>query len=285
MSVDVADALALVPRYRLRLAVQPPRGLPGDHLARAAGSSIEFHDFRHYVPGDDPRHIDWAAVARTDQLIVRLHRAEVRLSVEILLDASRSLERKAARAVQCACFLAALARKAGARTTVWTIDDAATALREDIEKRLPDVAFEGRVPLPACLERGGLRLEIGSIRIVISDFLFPHDPLKLQGLVGSGAGAVAMLQLLAADEERPAVEGGLRLVDVETAEERELVVNEEIVRQYRERLGRLQEGLSSVCRATRGTFIRLLADETLEALCRGPLVSGGLIEPVGAAAC
>ena len=91
MNVDVGPALSLAAKYKFVLPVSPFRGLPGDHLAKGVGSSVEFQDFRHYVPGDDPRHIDWNAVGRTDQLIIRLHKEEVRLRVDLLLDTSRSL--------------------------------------------------------------------------------------------------------------------------------------------------------------------------------------------------
>ena len=46
-------------------------------MGRGPGSSLEFLDFRDYVPGDDLRHVDWRAYARTDSLKVRLFREEV----------------------------------------------------------------------------------------------------------------------------------------------------------------------------------------------------------------
>ncbi|MCP5089094.1 MAG: DUF58 domain-containing protein, partial [Rhodobacteraceae bacterium] len=38
---------------------------------------MEFHDRRRYEAGDDVRHIDWRVLARTDELLVRVHREEV----------------------------------------------------------------------------------------------------------------------------------------------------------------------------------------------------------------
>lgn len=37
---------------------------PGNGPGQSTGSSIDFHDHRSCLPGDDPRHIDWAASAR-----------------------------------------------------------------------------------------------------------------------------------------------------------------------------------------------------------------------------
>jgi len=41
--------------------------LMGRHKSRARGSSIEFHDYRQYVPGDDFALVDWRVLARTDR--------------------------------------------------------------------------------------------------------------------------------------------------------------------------------------------------------------------------
>jgi len=283
LNIDLAPCLALAPRYRLGLPAHPFRGLSGDFLSRGVGSSVEFQDFRAYVPGDDPRHIDWAAVARTDRLIVRLHRAEVRLSVEIILDASRSMAveggEKGRLAVQGAFLLSLLARRAAARVTVWAAGDGTVPLREDLEARLAEVGFEGRAPLAEILLRNPPRLEPGSLRIVLSDFLFPHDPLRLQAAVGHGAGGGAMVQILSPSERDPRPSGHVRLLDVETGEERQMVISGETARRYRERLGALQEGLAASCRAAHVPFALLPAESPIEEACRGPLLRAGVVEP------
>ena len=52
MKSDLAPVFALAERYKLSLQVQPAQGLSGDHLSQNVGSSVEFHDFRRYVPGE-----------------------------------------------------------------------------------------------------------------------------------------------------------------------------------------------------------------------------------------
>ena len=66
-------------------------GRDGDQLGRGTGASLEFQDRRSYVAGDDLRHLDWRAYARTDQLMLRLYREEILPHVEIVVDASRSM--------------------------------------------------------------------------------------------------------------------------------------------------------------------------------------------------
>jgi uncharacterized protein (DUF58 family) len=283
MKVDLHPCRALAERYKLGLALHLLRGPSGDLLSRGVGSSVEFQDFRLYVPGDDPRHIDWTAFARTDQLILRLHRADVQLSLEVLLDTSRSLAVgagvKAERAVQLAGLLVFLARKAGVRTTFWTLGDEAVPFREAIEERLGEIAFEGRLSIPDLLERTPPRLATGGVRILVSDFLFPHDPSRLQAFVAQGAAGGALVQILSSGEEEPAQLGHVRLWDVETAEERQMALFDDAIRVYRKRLLRLKEGLSAACRAAHLPFALLRAESPLADLCRGSLLETGILQP------
>lgn len=281
MSFDLAPALALAGRYKLALPARPLRGPAGDLLARDVGSSVEFQDFRPYVPGDDPRYIDWSAVARTDQLIIRLHRAEVSLSLDVLLDTSRSiaLGQKARRAVELAGLLVLLGRRAGARTTLWAVGDEAAPFREGIEERIRSLAFDGRSPLSETIRLRPPRLAAGSLRFLVSDFLFPHDPRQLQAFLAQGAAGGAFVQILGTEEEAPPEEGHVRLRDVETGEERQIAVSSETIRLYLERLLRLKEDLAGACRAARLQYASLTAERPLEALCRGPLLEAGILEP------
>src|SRR5262249_59820670 len=64
-------------RYALGLPRQAPVGMAGSALSQRSGSSLEFKDYRDYQPGDDLRHIDWNAFARSDQLSIKLFREEV----------------------------------------------------------------------------------------------------------------------------------------------------------------------------------------------------------------
>jgi uncharacterized protein (DUF58 family) len=58
-------------------------------LIRQRGQSLEFREFRPYLPGDDIRHVDWRASARhhrRDELVVRTFEHEVQTRVVISID-------------------------------------------------------------------------------------------------------------------------------------------------------------------------------------------------------
>ena len=65
--------------------------LLGVQTSRRAGAGTEFEQFRHYVPGDDPKRIDWKRFAQTDQYLVRESATESNQQIRLLLDLSGSM--------------------------------------------------------------------------------------------------------------------------------------------------------------------------------------------------
>lgn len=76
---------------RYALASRALSRTSGERLAREAGQSVEFHDYRPYQPGDELRAVDWRVYARTGRVMTRLYQAERTIDVHVLLDTSRSM--------------------------------------------------------------------------------------------------------------------------------------------------------------------------------------------------
>lgn len=55
------------------------------------GISVEFTEYRQYSPGEDLRHLDWRALARTDRHYLKRFEEETNLRCQLLVDASRSM--------------------------------------------------------------------------------------------------------------------------------------------------------------------------------------------------
>src|SRR5690606_2257643 len=113
--------------YQLGLPRTPVAGRSGELLGRGTGSSLEFQEYREYLPGDDIRHLDWAAYGRSDVLMVRLFREEISPRTEILLDASRSMTSggpvKPTVACQLAAAFALLSGQLGGRPRIVVLGD------------------------------------------------------------------------------------------------------------------------------------------------------------------
>src|SRR3954452_10005398 len=100
------------------------RGQAGSLLGVGAGSSIDFQDHRPYLPGDDPRYIDWRAYARTGHYIMKLYREEVSPLLDLVLDVSPSMffePAKALRVLELFAFAAESAHRSGAALRAYAI--------------------------------------------------------------------------------------------------------------------------------------------------------------------
>ena len=65
--------------------------ISGLHSSPYKGFSVEFAEHREYTPGDDPRHLDYKMMARTDRLYIKQYEEETNMRVQILLDTSGSM--------------------------------------------------------------------------------------------------------------------------------------------------------------------------------------------------
>ena len=65
--------------------------MKGERRSKRKGQSVEFADFRGYVPGDDLRFIDWNTYARLDRLFLKMFLEEEDLHFYALIDASASM--------------------------------------------------------------------------------------------------------------------------------------------------------------------------------------------------
>jgi uncharacterized protein (DUF58 family) len=267
--------------FQLGLPRMPAAGRTGDLLGRGAGSSLEFQEYREYIPGDDIRHLDWGAFARSDTLMVRLYREEISPRAEILLDATVSMtagESKTRVARQLAALFALLSGRHGGRPAIVPLADGPPQLLtlESLE-RLESLPFSGRAPMTDLLYSNQVPLKRQSIRIVISDFLFPHDPAALIRHLAAETSALWVIQVLSAWEADPPAVGGRRLIDLETGREADVVIDRRAVEGYLSRLNALQEDLLRNCRRIHATFTTLVADRGLAALCRDDLCACGLL--------
>ena len=74
---------------RARMIVEG--SITGLHRSPFHGSSVEFAEHRDYVPGDDIRHIDWKVFGRSDRFYIKQFEEETNLRVQLVLDASESM--------------------------------------------------------------------------------------------------------------------------------------------------------------------------------------------------
>ncbi len=235
---------------RYALASRELSAASGDRSAREAGSSVEFHDFRPYQPGDELRAVDWRAYARSRRVVTRLYRAERTIDVHVVLDVSPSMALGGKAAF--ARTVAELVTYVGQRDAVTRVHTTAGASSPGAQGRIGLARAWGLLadiePAPAATDGAaaeaigpvagvrafalGLpRVRGAALAVVVSDLLDP-SPWRpaLVALRARGLDA-AFLQVLADDDLEPP-EGRFEVVDVETGDRR--VVGVEEVRAYRQ---------------------------------------------------
>jgi hypothetical protein len=266
--------------FRLAMPRTPIGGRVGERLGSGTGSSLEFQDYRPYVPGDDLRHVDWAAYARSELLAVRLYREEVAPRIDLVLDTSFSMavtEQKLRAYGELVGVLACACASTVADSRIITtsaVPPQPLHVPEDIERFVARSACTDRL---SALEGVHLPFRRRSLRVVVSDFLFPHDADALVSRLARDMAFLAIVQLTLREEAEPTAEGGRRLVDVEGRGELDLVIDEAAVRDYRARFSRLRLGLSGAARRVGARFAHVVAGTPARDVARG-LAAAGVLE-------
>src|SRR5436309_12420980 len=89
LDAQVLSRLANVPLFSRR----PMLGtVSGRHPSPHRGSSVEFAEYRRYVPGDDLRRLDWRAYGRSDRHFVKEFEADTNLRCCLVVDTSGSMD-------------------------------------------------------------------------------------------------------------------------------------------------------------------------------------------------
>jgi len=126
--VTVVPSLTNVRRFRL-LAMQHRLSDAGIRALKRRGEGSAFGGLRDYVPGDDPRMLDWKATARHSRLITREQTIERSQTVIPLIDCGRGMTQLAGRfsrfehVLSAALLLCDVAVTSGDRVGMIAFDD------------------------------------------------------------------------------------------------------------------------------------------------------------------
>jgi uncharacterized protein (DUF58 family) len=93
MKYDFLDTDVLARLGAIPLESRTPMigNVAGRHRSPHRGSSVEFAEYRKYVPGDDTRRLDWKAYARSDRFYIKEFEADTNLRAYFVVDSSASM--------------------------------------------------------------------------------------------------------------------------------------------------------------------------------------------------
>jgi hypothetical protein len=279
------ELLRRLEQFQLLAARRAKSSAKGERRSRARGQSVEFADYRNYVPGDDFRYLDWNLYGRLDRLFLKLYEEERELPVRIFLDASESMTfgepRKFDFARQVAAAIGYVALCGFDRVSVIPFPNAQTAETSNAElaargalrsvrgkkvtmpffQNLGALTASGPANLNESLRRGAIEARVAGLAVVLSDFLDPAGyETGLGALVGRGF-QVNAVQILAPDELAPAHFGDLRLVDSETGGIQEVTFGRYRLKAYQQTVRNFVQRLREYCQP-RGIHFFMAGSDT-----------------------
>lgn len=251
----------------------------GLHRSPYHGFSVEFTEYRAYSPGDDPRHLDWRLVARTDRYFIKKFEDETNLRCHLLIDHSRSMAfgsrgySKTNYADTLAATLAWFLHQQGDAVGLLTFDD---EVREYLPARHRpghlrhlmlglEKASGGRsTDLVAPLKHVAELTRKRGLIVLVSDLLVPIEKLEpTLGLLTAAGHEVILFQLLDPAELRFDFDKAGRFLDMESG--RELFLEPALARtDYVRRLEEHTSAIRAMCHRLGISYQRLATDQPLE---------------------
>ena len=261
---------------------RPMQGnVSGRHPSPHRGSSVEFAEYRKYVPGDDLRRLDWRAYGRSDRFFVKEFEADTNLRCCLVVDTSGSMGfgtvgiSKLEYARRIAAALGQLAVLQGDAVGLACV--AGGIIRNIPPRRNPshlmavfDVLEEtepqGQTQLVSVLHELAERISQRALVVVISDlFVEPEELRSCFQHLRFRHHDTAVFHLLdpqeiAFDFRRP-----MRFLDMEGGPSIFAEPNE-IAERYQKAIGGYLEGLLTVVRESAVDYHRVSIDESYEQL-------------------
>lgn len=254
----------------------------GERRSTRRGEGIEFTDYRHYTPGDDPRSVDWNLYARLDRPYVRLFEEEEDLVTAVLIDGSCSMGwqgssiRRWLPVQQLAAALGGIALihgdilyggllQTGDERVEWG-PYRGRGFYTLWQKWLGELHPYGGAALTWSLEEYALRAKRPALVFVLTD---GYDIEGLQhgsAVLAAHGHEIVILHILTPDELEPSLQGDLRLIDTETENRREVTIDGATLAAYQQKLEKWCQNLRLTTTKHNGRYVLLRADLPLRRL-------------------
>ncbi len=269
--------------------------IQGERRSKRRGQSVEFADYRSYVPGDDLRYIDWNVYGRLDVLFLKIFLEEEDLSLHIVIDTSSSMDYgdpdKLIFAQQLAMCLGYIGLSNHNRVSLASFNSGEInrlpSLRGRRKTRLMgdwllDLEPGGNTDFDSAMKTIARNREGKGVMVILSDFLYKDGYEKgLRYLMGGGYDTF-VLQLFSPQELDPvetnALSGDLKLRDVEDGDVSEVTITGALLKRYKDNLNAYCGTLREYCIRRSMMHMVLRTDMNMETLLLDYLRKRGLLK-------
>jgi uncharacterized protein (DUF58 family) len=265
--------------------------LKGERRSTRKGQSVEFADFRSYVPGDDLRFIDWNTYARLDRLFLKMFFEEEDLHFYALIDDSASMgfgtPTKLRYAAQLAAALGFIGLIRSDRVRIETMSQ---------PPGQPGSVYRGRasswrlldqlgnlsvadtpLPLNQGIKNFCVRNSGKGIVLIISDLLDKEGYQEGLKYLLSRQMDVYLIQVLSAEEFDPELVGDLKLVDAEDQDIAEISVSPALLKRYKQTLAAFTGEAKEFCNRRGMNYLLASNQVPVEQLVSSYLRTRGLV--------
>ncbi len=268
--------------------------MKGERRSKRKGQSVEFADFRTYVPGDDLRLIDWNLYARLDHLFLKLFQEEEDLHVHVLIDVTESMKfgtpskLRVAKQLAAAIGYVGLCRSDRVRVSaLGPLAQFAPVLRGKASlarmlgylQTLTEDPIADAVNLSLFDSVKDFLIRDGSTGVVvlISDLLDKRGyDAALRALVGRRMD-VFLVHLLSPEEIDPPIRGDFKLVDAEDGDITEITLSPYVLERYRETVEQFMQEARAFCSRRGITYLATRSDLPLDELVTDYLQKRGVL--------
>lgn len=282
-----ADFFEKLNHLKMAAHIRLDQGQSGGRKSSAKGSSVEFSDFREYLPGDDIRRIDWNVYGRLDKLYIKQFMEEKEAWYHIFLDASGSMEygeqKKSVMAQRLAAVFVWLVLGQLDRVELLTFQGGRLGKTSPVIGRgsfqkllreLEQISFGGAARINEAIRRSDLRGR--GICILISDFLEDKGLEDAIRYLTYKRQEVYLIQVLAREELDFDEEGTMELRDMEDAGSVRVTMSRQSIRMYREALEKHNLRLQRMAKRYGCMYQQVAADADLEKVVFEALKQKGL---------
>ncbi len=262
------------------------KGYSGARKSKSKGSSVEFSDFREYVPGDDFRKIDWNAYARFEKLFIKLFMEEREVLVNIFLDTSKSMDfgepKKSLIAKQLALYIGYLSLSNMDRVNIYMYNDNALNDTGVLSGKKTFPMMVNHIENVSSDNKNDFFNYIKSrpykkgISIVISDIFTKNfgEAVKYLSYMNQN---IIVIHTLRKEEISPQVTGDMRFIDSETDEAKDISITSSILDAYQNTFKDYLAEIKEVCRKY-GCMYALISNEApIESIIFDSLIKAGIL--------
>jgi uncharacterized protein (DUF58 family) len=247
--------------------------LAGAHKSPLSGFAVEFAGHREYVPGDDPKHVDWRVYFTREKYFVKQYELETNFVCHLLLDVSASMrygegrEQKLLYAAQMATTLGYSVIRQSDKVSLLTFDDhvrgfvtPSNSMAQIVRmtEHLDQLQPVEKTDMATCLNDIAARIGRREIVMLFSDFFTDLEQLEpvLQRL-RYDKHEVVLLQVMHHDELTFELDGMVKFVGLESSDEL-LAQTDDVRRGYLAAVKRHGDRLAEMCQ--RNGCERVLVD-------------------------